>query len=93
MVRRTIHVHFRVFPEDHLWVGECLELGVSTSAATEEEVRRGIEEATTLYLDTLAEQGELERVLEEYGVPVVAEDAPAVGTIEERRLTLPVAAT
>ena len=63
MACRTVRLQYRIFPEDHLWVGECVELGVSTSATSEEEARQGIDEAARLYLDTLAEQGELGRVL------------------------------
>jgi predicted RNase H-like HicB family nuclease len=92
MARQTVHLHFRIFPEDHLWVGECIELGVSTSAETEDEAASGIDEATQLYLATLAEQGELGRVLQEHGVAIVPEDAPGVGRIEERTLALPTGA-
>ncbi len=92
MPERTIHLHYRIFPEDSLWVGECIELGVSTSAATEAEAREAIDEATRLYLDTLADEGELERVLGERGIVVGSDGTPGAGTIEERTLPLPTAA-
>jgi predicted RNase H-like HicB family nuclease len=54
MARQAVRLHFRIFPEDSLWVGECSELGVSTSAETEAEAVGAIDEATQLYLATLA---------------------------------------
>jgi predicted RNase H-like HicB family nuclease len=91
MGEQRIHLHFRTFPEDHLWVGECIELGVSTSAETQEQADSGIEEATHLYLQTLAEHGELLRILAERGVPLLNEGENPRDRIEARTLALPAA--
>ena len=69
-IRGHVRLHFRTFAEDGQWVGRCLELGVSTCADTRAEAEAGIIEATTLYLETLADEGELERVLSENGLAV-----------------------
>ena len=88
-IQGFVRVHFRTFQEDGLWVGECLELGVSTSAATQDEAGQGAIDATALYLETLADQHELQRVLEERGVQLVSDDAPALEQLEERTIPVP----
>ena len=87
-----IYVHYRVFPEDKLWVGECMELGISTSAETQDEVKKGIEEATQLYVDTLVEQGELSRVLRERGILIFAEGDMPREEVERRSVSVPAGA-
>jgi len=84
-----IYVHYRCFPEDDLWVGECVELGVSTSAETREDARKGIEAATRLYIETLAEQGELGRVLREHGVSIAPEGDDPPDELERRPIAVP----
>lgn len=87
-----IRLHFRTFQEDNLWVAECVELGVSTSAETQEEATRGIVEATNLYIETLADEGELQRAFNERGLKTAPDDASATGQIEERTLRVPAGA-
>jgi len=91
MGQRTGCLHFRTYPEDHLWVGECVELDVASGGHTEHEAQRRVGEATELYLATLAENGDLERVLAEHGVPIAIDDEPVAGHFEERRVPLPIA--
>ena len=85
-----VRLHFRTFPEDGLWVAECVELGVSTSAETQEEATRGIVEATELYIETLADEGELHAVFRERGLQIVPDRAAAADQMEERILRVPV---
>lgn len=92
MGQQVIHLHFRTYPEDHLWVGECIELDVASGGETEEEATRRVEEATRLYLDTVSEHGDLERILTEKGVPITDQGEPAPGHLEERTLALPTGA-
>ena len=92
MSQQVIHLHFRTYPEDHLWVGECMELDVASGGETEEEAARRVEEATRLYLDTVSQHGDLERILAEKGVPITDQDEPAPGRLEERALALPLRA-
>jgi predicted RNase H-like HicB family nuclease len=89
MATNRIYVHYRVFPEDDLWVGECLELAVSTSAETRETARKRIAEATQLYVETLAQEGELARVLRERGVPVAVDGAEPPDELERRAIAVP----
>ena len=93
MAQQVIHLHFRTYPEDHLWVGECIELDVASGGATEQEAARRAEEATRLYLETVSVHGDLERILAEKGVPITSQGEPAPGHLEERTLVLPVGAS
>jgi len=52
-----VSLHFCAFEEDGQWVGRCQELGVSTCAETRAAAEAGIVEATTLYLETLEDEG------------------------------------
>jgi len=78
-IRGHVRLHFRVFEEDGQWVGRCQELGISTCADTRAEAEAGVIEATTLYLETLEDEGELGRVLAEHGLKVAPAErlAPA----------------
>jgi predicted RNase H-like HicB family nuclease len=89
MGERTVILHFRTYPEDQLWVGECVELDVASGGQTEQEAQRRVEEATDLYLTTLAEHGDLERVLAENGVQVVLDGEPVAGHFHELTVSLP----
>jgi len=90
MGRRLIHLHYRIFPEDNLWVGECVELGVSTSAESRDAVKKGIDEATRLYLATVTQHGELDHILQERGIPVFMDGEKPLDEIEDHTLPLPV---
>ena len=89
-MRGHIRLHFRTFREDGQWVGRCLELGISTCAGTRAEAHAGIIEATTLFLETLEDEGELGRVLSQHGLQVIGEDPP---TEEEWEEPVPVPAS
>jgi predicted RNase H-like HicB family nuclease len=65
-----ITVTFKVHKEDDQYVARCIELGISTCAASLEEAEQRIEEATSLYMNTLEEVGECERVFEEAGLTI-----------------------
>ncbi len=56
---------FRVVEDDGHWVGLCEELDVSSFGETREEALDATLEATELYLNTLEEMGERERVFGE----------------------------
>jgi predicted RNase H-like HicB family nuclease len=71
-----VNLHFSAFEEDGQWVGRCEELGVSTCADTRAAAEAGIVEATTLYLETLQDEGELGRVLAEHGLQVITGGQP-----------------
>ena len=88
MGRRILRLHFRTYPED-LWVGECIELDVASGGETEAQARKRVEEATRLFISTIAGHGDLDRVLAEKGVRVTQEGEPPVGHIEEWLMPLP----
>lgn len=69
-IRGHLRLHFRAFPEEGQWVGRCQELELSTCAGSRAEAESGIIEATTLYLETLAAEGELDQVLAGYGLTI-----------------------
>lgn len=71
-----IKVTFQFHREGSQWVGECLELGTSTYAATLEETERELMELVTLHLNTLANLGERERFFSENGIEIFYNDLP-----------------
>jgi len=66
-----IMLTFKFHREDGQYVARCVELGVSTCAESLEKAMQRIEEATTLYLTTLEDVGESERVFEEAGITIL----------------------
>jgi len=66
-----IMLTFKFHREDGQYVARCVELGVSTCARSLEKAMQRIEEATTLYLTTLDDVGESERVFKESGIKVM----------------------
>jgi predicted RNase H-like HicB family nuclease len=82
--RGHVRLHFRTFEEDGQWVSRCQELGISTCADTRAEAETGIIEATTLYLETLEDEGELGRVLSEHGLSITAEQQPTAAEWKEQ---------
>jgi predicted RNase H-like HicB family nuclease len=63
-----VDLHFRAFQEDNQWVSECVELGVASCGDSMQEALAAIVDATTLYLETLEDEGELEGVLRDAGL-------------------------
>jgi len=63
-----VDLHFRALPEGRQWVSECLELRVTSCGDTMQEALAAIADATTLYLETLADERELERILGDAGL-------------------------
>jgi predicted RNase H-like HicB family nuclease len=70
-----IRVTFRVHEEEGQYVGRCVELGVSSCAKSSAKALARAQEATILYLNTLEEVGERERVLAEAGITIVSEQS------------------
>lgn len=65
-------LRFRLHRETAHWVGECIDLGISSFGATIDEAIEATEEAATLYLDTLESEGERERFFLEHGITLHA---------------------
>lgn len=68
--RGYITVTFRIHEEDGQYVGRCVELGVSSCAKSLDKALKRAQEATMLYLNTLEEVGERERVFAEAGIAI-----------------------
>src|SRR6266540_1619864 len=60
----------KVRREGDQYVSECIELGVASCGKTIDGAFAAIKDATSLYLQTLHDEGELERVLAERGVAI-----------------------
>ena len=56
---------FHVFSENGNFVSACPELDVASCGDTVDEALKNIKDATLLYLNTLEEQGERERIFKE----------------------------
>ena len=62
--------------EEGAWVGVCAALGVSTTTDTPEAAREEMADMLLVYLDVLAEDGDLLACLDEQGVEVRAPAGP-----------------
>lgn len=67
---------FKVHEEDGHYVSECDEFEVSSCGETIEEAFDALEDAVILYLTTLEEEGERERVFTERKIDVISGDPP-----------------
>jgi predicted RNase H-like HicB family nuclease len=68
---RYVMVTLAVHREGEHYVADCLELGTSSFGASEQQALDNVREATLLYLGTLDEMDECERVLHDRGVVIV----------------------
>jgi len=94
---KYIIVTFEIDKEGDQYVSQCIELGTFSCGDTETEALENITDATGLYLNTLEDVGECERVLEEKGIQVHSGVAashriqvPLHGNIHSGVLPLPV---
>jgi len=81
-VRQTITLTLEVEREDDQYVSFCPELDVSSYGDTVEEALQHLRDAVALYLETIEQDGELERVFRERGIDVSAH------TDSSRQMTL-----
>ena len=72
-----IIVTFTAEREGDYYVSKCRELGTASFGASEDEAVANLSDATSLYLNTLAELGESDQVLREKGIPVHRVGEPA----------------
>lgn len=68
---------FRVHREDGQYVSECIELGVASCGDSLDDAFEAILDATELYLETLGDEGERERVFLERGIRLLPGEPPA----------------
>lgn len=69
-IQHFIIVTFKIWREGSSFVSKCEELGVASCGDTVEAAFEAVRDATELYLNTLEEEGEIERVFAERGVSV-----------------------
>lgn len=63
----TLEYTVQIWEEDGQFIAHAMPLDVMSSGPTVEEARAALDEAVSLFLDTAAEAGTLEEVLEECG--------------------------
>jgi predicted RNase H-like HicB family nuclease len=67
-----IKVTFLIEKEEGGYAAICRELGTASCGSTIEEAAENIREATSLYVDTLEELGERERIFSERGITILS---------------------
>ena len=65
-----ITLTFVIEPEDDRYVATCRELDVASQGTSIEDAVHHLQNAVTLYLEVLEEDGELERVFRERGIEI-----------------------
>ena len=78
MVQRSLDLHFTIEREDDGFVATCTDLDVASQGGSVEEALGMCKEAVELYIEVLAEDGDLDRVLQERGL-VPRDTASIVG--------------
>jgi len=73
-----IDVEIVVTKEGNQYSSWCLELDIASCGDSPEEAVRNLGDALELYLSTLEEEGERERVFKERGIRIVHADEPAI---------------
>ncbi len=69
-MEQMITLTFEMEREGDQYVSTCRELDVSSYGDSVEDAARRLDDAVRLYLDVLAEDGELERVFRERGIHI-----------------------
>ncbi|MHB8576952.1 MAG: type II toxin-antitoxin system HicB family antitoxin [Dehalococcoidia bacterium] len=72
---RNIILTFKAYQEGPQWVSECIELGVASCDDTVDEALTALDDATQVYLESLNDEGERERVLRMRGVQILSSAA------------------
>ena len=66
-----IRLTFKAYRDGEQWTAECLELGTASCADSMEGAFDALAEATELYLETLEDEGERERIFAEREIGVI----------------------
>lgn len=69
-MERTITLRLEVEREDDAYVAHCPDLDISSYGDSVDDAFAHLRDAITLYLDTIEEDGERERVFRERGITV-----------------------
>jgi predicted RNase H-like HicB family nuclease len=88
--KSSIEVSIYVRKEHKQYCSWCPELDVASCGETAEQARLNLEDAIDLYLNTLAEEGELDRVLRERDIkPLEGNQSPDRPEISSFRTGIP----
>jgi len=77
-----IEVTFRIHQENSHFVSACPELDVASCGDTIDEALKNIREATLLYLNTIEEQGERQRIFHEKRITLHHKEPPERKRVE-----------
>lgn len=66
-----IRLTFKAYRDGNQWTAECLELGTASCADSMEGAFDALAEATELYLETLEDEGERQRVFAEREIGII----------------------
>lgn len=69
-VQKTVTLRLEVEREDDLYVALCPELDISSYGDTVEDAVAHLKDAIVLYLDTIEQDGERERIFRERGITI-----------------------
>ncbi len=77
-------LRFRIYedPETGLYQGECLDLDAASFGESVEEALDATMEATALYLETIDDLGERDRIFKERGIEIVTKEPSDDTTLE-----------
>jgi predicted RNase H-like HicB family nuclease len=73
---KMIKLTFEITREDDQYVAVCPELDIASQGDTVEDAEKHLDDAVTLYLDVIEEDGERERIFKERGIQAVPWDEP-----------------
>jgi len=79
-----IIVTLRIWEENNHFVSECPELDVASCGDTIDEALDNIKEATLLYINTIEEQGERQRIFHERNIRLHHVEPPESRKIDVR---------
>lgn len=79
-----IVVTLRIWEENNHFVSECPEFDVASCGDTIDEALKNIKEATLLYLNTIEEKGERQRIFHERNIRMHHVEPPKSRTVDVR---------
>ncbi|MGB6836866.1 MAG: type II toxin-antitoxin system HicB family antitoxin [Dehalococcoidia bacterium] len=83
-VKGYVLITFIVSEEEGGYVSTCPELGIASQGNTVDEAIEGIKDATLVYLSTIEQLGERERVFKERGIKVQRQPPTQATTLQLR---------
>jgi len=69
-MEQLVTLRFEAEREDDLYIAHCPDLDISSYGNTREEAFARLQDAVSLYLETIEEDGERERIFRERGIRI-----------------------